>query len=71
MEYLIWIGALVALLGVAGLIWCVLIAFRARHDGLDDATMKARLQKAVVLNTGALLLSALGLMMVVAGILLR
>jgi hypothetical protein len=70
MEALIWIGAVVSLLGVAGLIACILIAARARRDGLDDAAMSARLQKVVALNMAALFLSAIGLMMVVVGILL-
>lgn len=70
MENLIWIGALVTLLGLAGLIWCILKVQRARKRGLDDAALKAELQKVVALNLGALLLSAIGLMMVVVGILL-
>ncbi|MBT8425891.1 MAG: hypothetical protein HKN98_07300 [Silicimonas sp.] len=70
MENLIWIGAIVSLIGIAGLIWCVLIALKARRAGLDEATMKARLQKVVAINMGALFLSAIGLMMVVIGILL-
>lgn len=70
MENLIWIGATVSLIGIAGLIWCVLIALKARRAGLDEATMKARLQKVVAINMGALFLSAIGLMMVVIGILL-
>ncbi|RZW12378.1 MAG: hypothetical protein EX266_01735 [Rhodobacteraceae bacterium] len=70
MENLIWIGAIVSLIGIAGLIWCVLIALKARRAGLDEATMKARLQKVVAINMGALFLSAIGLMMVVVGILL-
>ena len=70
MGNLIWIGALVSLVGIAGLIWCVMIALRARREGLDDAAMKERLQKVVAINMGALFLSAIGLMMVVIGILL-
>ena len=70
MGNLIWIGALVSLAGIAGLIWCVMIALRARREGLDDAAMKERLQKVVAINMGALFLSAIGLMMVVIGILL-
>ena len=70
MGNLIWIGALVSLVGIAGLIWCVTIALRARREGLDDAAMKERLQKVVAINMGALFLSAIGLMMVVIGILL-
>lgn len=70
MQILIWIGTLVTLLGVAGLVWCVVSVARARRAGLDDASMKARLQKVVALNMGALFLSVIGLMMVVVGILL-
>ena len=70
MENLIWIGALVTLVGLAGLIWCILKVQRARKQGLDDAALKAELQKVVALNLGALFLSAIGLMIVVVGILL-
>ena len=70
MDNLIWIGAVVTLVGLAGLIWCILSVQRARRDGLEDDAMKARLQKVVALNMGALFLSVIGLMLVVVGILL-
>ena len=70
MEYLIWIGAVVTLLGLAGLIWCIVKVQKARKKGLDDSALKAELQKVVALNLGALFLSVIGLMMVVVGILL-
>lgn len=70
MENLVWIGALVTLAGVAGLVWCIVAVQRARREGLDETAMKTRLQKAVAVNTGALMLSAVGLMMVVVGMLL-
>jgi len=70
MQMLVWIGAILTLLGVAGLIWCVLIAFQARREDLSDADMKARLQKVVALNMGALAFSAIGLMCVVLGLFL-
>ena len=70
MQSLVWIGVVLTLLGVAGLICCVIIAFRARRDGLNDAEMKERLQKVVALNMGALALSAMGLMFVVLGLFL-
>ena len=70
MENLIWIGAIVSLVGVAGLVWCIIIAMRARRDGLDDEAMRARLQRVVLINMIALFISAIGLMMVVMGILL-
>lgn len=70
MEILIWIGAGLTLLGVAALIWCIVLAMRARSSGLPDAEIKARLQKVIALNLGALLISGLGLMAVVVGIIL-
>jgi hypothetical protein len=70
MQGLIWPGAVVALAGVGGLIWCIVMAMRARNAGLPDAELRARLQKVVLLNMAALGVSALGLMLVVAGILL-
>lgn len=71
MENLIWIGAVVTLVGLAGLIWCIVSVARGRKLELDDAEMKARLQKVVAVNMAALFLSAVGLMMVVVGILLK
>jgi hypothetical protein len=70
MEGLIWAGAAVSLAGVGGLVWCILLALRARRAGLPDAELRVRLQRVVALNLGALFLSAIGLMMVVVGILL-
>lgn len=70
MDWLIWSGACVSLLGVTGLIWCILIAMRAKRAGLDDEAMRARLKSVVLLNMAALFISALGLMMVVLGIMI-
>jgi len=70
MDWLIWIGAAISLGGVAGLIRCIQLALRARNAGLEDAAMRARLKQIVTLNLAALGVSALGLMLVVAGILL-
>lgn len=70
-EWLIWSGALLSLLGVAGLMWCVIFTVRARRAGLNDAELRVKLQKAVAMNLGALFTSTVGLMMVVLGIFLR
>ena len=70
MEALIWIGAGLTVLGLVGLIWCIVIAARARREGLDDDAMRARLQKVVALNLAALGVSAIGLMTVVLGVVL-
>ena len=45
-------------------------AARAKRAGLDDAAMRAELQRVVVINLAAVGLSALGLAAVVTGILL-
>jgi hypothetical protein len=70
MDILIWIGAGVTLLGVAGLVWCIVTVASARKAGLSDDELRARLQKVVALNIGAVLLSGLGLMLVILGIFL-
>lgn len=70
MGILIWVGAAVSLAGVLALVWCILYVMRLRRAGLDDATLRARMQKAVLVNFAALAISTLGLMMVIAGIFL-
>lgn len=70
MDVLIPIGAGVALLGLLGLLYCMWLAFSAKKQGLDEAAMKARLQTVVALNMAAMGISAIGLMMVVIGIML-
>lgn len=70
MEYLIWVGAAVSLLGMVGIFYCIFLALKAKRANLPEAEMRARLQRVVLLNMAALLLSMVGLMMVVAGIIL-
>lgn len=70
MEVLIWIGTALALAGVAGLVFCILLVTRARRAGLPEDRLRATLQRVVGYNLAALGLSALGLMLVVAGIVL-
>jgi len=70
MEYLIWAGAAVSAIGLIGIFYCIAIALKAKRANLPDTEMRARLQRVVLLNMAALLLSMVGLMMVVAGIIL-
>ena len=70
MEVLVWIGAALSLIGVAGLGYCILLALRARNSGLPEDAIRQALQKVVLYNMGALGVSALGLMLVVLGIFL-
>ncbi|VDC31993.1 hypothetical protein [Pseudogemmobacter humi] len=68
MEILIWTGALISLLGLGGLVWCVLRGLKIRRSGADEARMRSELQRLFAVNFAALGVSALGLALVVAGI---
>ena len=70
MAYLIPAGAIVTMVGLAFLMICILRVAKARKAGLSDEELRAVMAKTVPMNLGALLLSAVGLMMVVIGILL-
>jgi len=67
-EWLIWIGAAVTMLGIVGLIASGVYAFRLRKAGLDEAALRERLRKGVLLNMAALFGSMFGLMLVIVGI---
>lgn len=67
-ELIIWTGASVTLLGVLGLVACVVYVVRLRRSGLDDAALRKGLQRGVIWNMAALFVSVLGLMTVIIGI---
>lgn len=70
MEILIWIGSILSLLGLVGLLWCIKTVLRAKTTAGSDEELRLTLQKVVPLNMAALFLSAIGLMLVILGILL-
>lgn len=70
MQALIYGGAALTVLGLAGLVYCILRALKARKSGLEDSAMRAELQRVVLINMAAMGVSALGLAAVVSGILL-
>ena len=69
-DILIWGGAAVTLAGLALLVRCILRVSRAKKDHRDEAALRAALEAVVPWNLAALFLSAIGLMMVVIGIIL-
>lgn len=69
-DIIIWTGAGVSLLGLVGLVWCIVYVARARRARLPDEEMRAVLRKALPLNLGALFLSVIGLVLVIIGIFL-
>lgn len=68
MEWLIIIGAIMSGVGLIGLVASALKVMKAKRQGLEDAELRARIQKAMVLNMAALGLSVLGLMCVIVGV---
>lgn len=69
-DVLIWGGAGLAALGLAGIVWCIVAVLGARRRALDDAAMRAVMRRVVAVNMAALAASMLGLMAVVLGIML-
>lgn len=67
-DIIIWSGAAISVLGLAGILWCIFKVARARRARLEDAQMQAVLKSVLPLNLGALFMSILGLMMVGVGI---
>ncbi|MDF3413415.1 hypothetical protein HKX54_03015 [Sulfitobacter sp. M57] len=69
-DIIIWTGAGLSMLGLFGLVWCIVRVSRAKRANLDDEAMRKVIQSAMPLNLGALFLSVIGLMMVIIGIFL-
>ncbi len=69
MEIMIYIGAFLAVIGIAGIGYCAVKAQRVRKE-TDEAEAKAQLQQIIALNLGSLAIAALGLIMVVMGMVL-
>lgn len=69
-DVMIWAGAGISLLGLAGLIWCILRVARARRAGLSDDELRATVATVLPMNMAALFLSVIGLMLVVVGVIL-
>jgi hypothetical protein len=70
MASLIPVGAVITLIGLGLLMVCILRVGKARKAGLPEEELRGVLEKTVPLNLAALLLSALGLIVVVVGIIL-
>jgi hypothetical protein len=70
MQHLAQLGIVLTIGGLFGLGWCVAQGFRIRRAGLAAEEIHARLHKLLAINLGSVALAALGLAMVVAGLLL-
>jgi len=69
-DLMIWTGAVLTLFGLGLLVFCIVRVSRARRTSTDEEALRGALQSIVPLNLSALFLSAIGLMLVVLGIIL-
>lgn len=70
-DGLIWGGAALSLVGLAGLVWCIFKVWTARRAKLEDEQMRALMARVLPMNLGALFVSVIGLMLVIVGIFLK
>ncbi|WP_438955645.1 hypothetical protein [Cognatiyoonia sp.] len=68
MEYLIWIGAGISVVGLVGILLSILRVAKAKRSNLSDEELRERMSKVLPLNLGSLFMSVIGLMMVILGI---
>ncbi|WP_342076144.1 hypothetical protein [Yoonia sp. SS1-5] len=68
MEYVVWAGTALSLLGLAGIIYSIVAVSRARKAGLSDDALRARISRILPINLGALFVSMIGLMAVIIGV---
>ncbi|GHA46276.1 hypothetical protein GCM10008927_09350 [Amylibacter ulvae] len=62
-------GIALTLIGLAGLTYCIAKAYKAKKLGLTGEELTKHLQGLVAINLGAFFLSAIGLALVIFGIL--
>ena len=67
---MIWAGAILTIMGLTGIVYSIVLVSRAKRANLDDQALRERLSKVLPINLAALLASALGLMIVIIGIVL-
>lgn len=68
MEYLIWIGAGISVVGLVGILLSILRVAKAKRSNLSDEELRERMSKVLPLNLASLFMSVIGLMMVILGI---
>jgi hypothetical protein len=71
MATLIWIGAAVTLVGIAGLGYSMRLALRVRALNTEPDATRSALQTVLIWNMAGLGVAFIGLMMVVVAIILR
>lgn len=70
MTALVVLGVALTAAGIGGLAYCIFEGLRVKREKPEPQVVRARLQKLVAINLGAVALAALGLMAVVLGAML-
>jgi len=70
MGWLIIIGVFISAIGLIGLLFSIGKVLKAKRSATSDDELKQAVARAMPLNMGSFALSALGLMMVVVGVIL-
>jgi hypothetical protein len=70
LDLLILIGAAVSLTGIVGIAFSIVKVRRAKRMTANDDELRAKIQAVLPLNLGAFLVSIIGLMCVVLGVIL-
>ncbi|MEC9432832.1 MAG: hypothetical protein VYD87_07985 [Pseudomonadota bacterium] len=70
MAILVWIGAVVALAGLAGLGWCIRQAMSLRGAAAEPEEVRRILRRLQVVNFAAVGVAFIGLAMVAVGVIL-
>ncbi len=70
MDLLISIGAVISVIGLVGIVLSIVKVRRAKRDAANDEDLRAKIQAVLPLNLGSFLLSVIGLMCVVVGVIL-
>ena len=70
MDLLILIGAVISLTGIVGIALSILKVIRAKRVVTNNDELRAKIQTILPLNLGAFLVSIIGLMCVVLGVIL-
>ncbi len=70
MEIVVWIGAGLSVVGLCGIVYSIVAVTKAKRANLPDEELRARISKVLPVNLAALLISVIGLMAVVIGVML-
>ena len=68
MEIIVWVGAVLSAIGLAGIVYSIVAVVKAKRANLSDEDLRARISTILPINLVALFVSMIGLMAVVIGV---